>query len=92
MQINLTNQMISQFFGGVFIIFALILVGSALAILLKIMSRKFSFMRLAMVLALTSLCMVSFLDRSSTSTLYLFSMITILLGITIDGINYLLMP
>lgn len=92
MQINVTDQMISQFLSGVFIIFALIFVGSVLSILFKAMSRKFAFTRLALVLALTPLCMVGFLDRSSTATLYLFSMISILLGITIDGINHLLMP
>lgn len=92
MQINVTDQMISQFLSGVFIIFALITVGSVLSIILKVMSRKFAFTRLALVLALTPLCMVGFLDRNSVATLYLFSMISILLGITIDGINHLLLP
>lgn len=92
MQFNVTDEMVSQFLSGVFIIFSLITVGSVLSVLFKAMSRKFAFTRLALVLALTPLCMVSFLDRSSIATLYLFSMITILLGITIDGINYLLIP
>lgn len=92
MKINLTDQIISQFLSGVFIIITLVLVGGILAFLLQGMNRRLPFTRTALVLALTPLSMIGFLDRSSTATLYLFSMISTLLGITIDGINYLLLP
>lgn len=92
MSFNITDQMISQFFSGVFTIIILIAVGGVLSVFFKAMNKKFSFTRLALVLALTPLCFINFLDRSNTNTLYLFSMIVVLLGITIDGINYLLLP
>lgn len=92
MSINLTDQIVSQFLTGLFIILVLIAVGGSLSVVFTAMSKKFPFSRLTLMLALTPLCLVSFLDRSSADTLYLFSMISVLLGITIDGINHLLQP
>ena len=92
MSFNITDQIISQFFSGLFIILVLVAVGGSLSVVFKAISKKFAFTRLTLMLALTPLCLVVFLDRSSTATLYLFAMISVLLGIAIDGINYLLMP
>ena len=92
MNISLTDQMASQFLSGVIAIFALIAVGATLSVLFKAMDEKFTFTRLALVIALSPLSLVSFLDAGYVSTLYLFSMIVAVLGITIDGINFLLLP
>ena len=92
MNINITDHLIGQFLSGVLTIFVLVGVGGVLSVFFSAMSKRFAFTRLALILALTPLCLVQFLDRSSTATLYLFSMIAVLLGITIDGINYLLIP
>ena len=92
MNISLTDQMVSQFLSGVIAIFALIAVGATLSALFKAMDEKFTFTRLALIMALSPLSLVSFLDAGYVSSLYLFSMIVALLGITIDGINFLLLP
>ena len=92
MNISLTDQMVSQFLSGVITIFALIAVGATLSVLFKAMNEKFTFTRLALIMALSPLSLVSFLDAGYVSSLYLFSMIVALLGITIDGINFLLLP
>jgi hypothetical protein len=92
MNISLTDQMVSQFLSGVIAIFALIAVGATLSALFKAMDEKFTFTRLALIMALSPLSLVNFLDAGYVSTLYLFSMIVALLGITIDGINFLLLP
>jgi len=89
MYINLPEQMIARFLGGIFIILILIVVGGSLFVGFKIMSKQFTFTRLTLALALAPLCLVSFLDQSSTTCLYLCSTALILLGIAIDGINYL---
>ena len=92
MNISITDEMVSQFLSGVITIFALIAVGATLSVFFKAMSEKFAFTRLALILALSPLSLVRFLDPAYSSTLYLFSMILALLGITIDGINSLLLP
>ena len=92
MSINITDQIVSQFLSGLFIILVLIAVGSSLSVVFKAMGKRFPFTRLTLMLALTPLCLVIFLDRNTTNTLFLFSMISVLLGITIDGINHLLLP
>lgn len=84
--------MVSQFLSGVITIFAVIAVGGTLSVLFKAMQKKFAFTRLALVIGLSPLALVNFMDRGSSSNLYLFSMIAVLLGITIDGINFLLLP
>ena len=92
MYFNITDEIMSQFLSGVFTIFALVGVGGVLSVLFKAMNKKFSFTRMALVLALTPLCLVNFIDRGSMTTLYLFSMLIVLFGITVDGINFLLLP
>ena len=92
MNISITDQMLSQFLSGLLTIVVLIVVGGMLSILLKPMNQKFIFTRLALILGLTPLTLINFIDRSSISTLYLFSMLIVLFGITVDGINFLLLP
>ena len=70
----------------------MIMVGGTLALLLRGMNRNFNFTRLSLVLGLAPLSLVSFMDPKTSSTLFLFSMIVVLLGITVDGINFLLLP
>lgn len=92
MQFSISDSMISAFFSGVFAILALVAVGGILSIILKRMVPRYPFCRLALVLALSPLCLIEFLDRNGSSTLYVYAMIVILLGVTIDGIAYLLEP
>ena len=92
MQFSISDQMISEFFSGVFAILALVAVGGILWFILAKLAQRFPFCRLALVLALTPLSLIEFLDRNGSSTFYFYSMIVILLGITIDGIAYLLEP
>jgi hypothetical protein len=92
MSISITDEIISQFLSGVLTICAIIIVGGTLALLLRGMNRNFNFTRLSLILGLAPLSLVSFMDPKTSSTLYLFSMIVVLLGITVDGINYLLLP
>ena len=92
MNVNITDHMVSQFLSGLVPIMVLIVVGAVLSILLKVMNKKFAFTRLALILALSPMSLIKFFDQGTSSALYLFAMIVTLLGITIDGINYLLMP
>ena len=92
MNISITDEIISQFLSGVLTICAMIMVGGTLALLLRGMNRNFNFTRLSLVLGLAPLSLVSFMDPKTSSTLFLFSMIVVLLGITVDGINFLLLP
>ena len=92
MNFNITDEMVSQFLSGIVPIIFLIAMGSVLSVLLKGINKNFEFTRMALILALPPLSLVNFLDSDTTSSLYLFVMILPLLGITIDGINHLLMP
>ena len=92
MNINIPDQIIREFLGGVSAVLAVIAVGTFLWFILRGIARRFTFTRMALILALSPLSLVNFLDQGAESILYLFAMIAILLGITIDGINYLLMP
>ncbi len=89
MRFTLSDQVISEFLSGFFAVFALVAVGCLIAIVLKKIIGNYPFIRISLVLALTPLCLVQFLG-SDSSSLYLFSLIIIPLGLTIDGINYLL--
>jgi hypothetical protein len=92
MEFYITDEMVSQFLSGLVPILILIAVGAVLSTLFKAMNKKFAFTRMALILALTPLSLVNFIEPSSASSLYLFAMIVALFGITIDGINHLLMP
>lgn len=92
MNINITDQIISEFMSGVVGVLAVIAVGAILSFILRGIARKFPFTRMALVLALAPLSVINFLDRGENTALLLYAMITTLLGITIDGINHLLLP
>ena len=93
MYITITNQMISQFLSGFITVVVLIAVGAFLSLVLRPMAQKSPFTRLALILALSPLSLVKFFESPDASeALYLYAMIVTLLGISIDGINFLLMP
>ncbi len=92
MQFSISDSMVSEFLSGIFAILALVAVGGILSLILRRMTSQYPFSRLAIVLALAPISLISFIDRNGSSTLYLYAMIVILLGITIDGIAYLLEP
>jgi hypothetical protein len=92
MYFSISDQMVSQFFSGLLGVLALVAVGSALALALGGMTKRFPFSRLSLILALSPLSFSRFLEYNGTTTLHLYAMIVILLGITIDGISYLLEP
>jgi hypothetical protein len=92
MYFSISDQMISQFLSGLLAVLALVAVGSALALALGGMAKRFPFSRLSLILALSPLSFARFLEFEGNSTLNLYAMIVILLGITIDGISYLLEP
>jgi pyrroline-5-carboxylate reductase len=84
--------MISQFLSGLLAVLALVAVGSALALALGGMAKRFPFTRLSLILALSPLSFARLLEYEGNSSLNLYAMIVILLGITIDGISHLLEP
>ena len=92
MYFSISDQMVSQFLSGLLAVLALVAVGSALALALGGMAKRFPFCRLSLILALSPLSFTRFLEYGGITTLYLYAMIVILLGITIDGIGYLLEP
>ncbi|MEN8260282.1 MAG: hypothetical protein ABFS02_06805 [Pseudomonadota bacterium] len=89
MNISLTDQIVSQFLSGLIAVFALIAVGGVLAIVLRGLERKFPFMRLALVLALSPLSLIQFFDYGGNTIFYIYAVIVISLGFTIDGVQYL---
>jgi hypothetical protein len=92
MYFSISDSMVSQFISGLFAVFALIGVGAAIMLILSGMAKKYPFCRLALVLALTPFSLIRFLERGANSSLFLYAMIIVLLGITIDGINHVLTP
>ena len=84
--------MISEFLSGLVAVLALVAVGCTLALLLGGMARRFPFSRLALVLSLSPMTFARFLEPAASANLHLYAMIVILLGITIDGLGYLLEP
>ena len=92
MYFSISDQMVSDFFSGLLGVLALVAVGSALALALGGMTKRFPFSRLSLILALSPLSFSRFIGYGGNTTLHLYAMIVILLGITIDGISYLLEP
>lgn len=92
MQFSISDSMISDFMSGLFVVFALIGVGAFLMLILSGMAHRFPYTRIAIALALAPMSLIKFLGNGADSTLNLYAMITILLGITIDGINHILTP
>ena len=92
MRINITDQMISQFFSGLTVVFVLIAIGAVLAFVLKGMAGKSPFTRMALILALAPVSLISFLGYKESTYVFIYAMVAVLIGLTIDGINYLLAP
>lgn len=92
MKINITDQIVSQFLSGLIAVLVVIAVGAFLSFILRGMSRRFPFTRVALLLALAPLSLVNFLGKSESTALIFYAMITTLLGIAIDGLNHLLTP
>jgi|GEM_PF-3833264 len=92
MHFTISDNVVSEFLSGLFAVFALIGVGAFLMLLLGRMEERFPFTRLALVLALSPLCLARFLETDGGSILNLYAMIVMLLGITIDGIAHLITP
>lgn len=92
MQLSISESMVSEFISGLFVLFALIGVGAAIMLLLGGLAKRFPFCRISLVLALTPFSLIRFLERDANSTLFLYAMIVVLLGITIDGITHVLTP
>lgn len=91
MYINLSDKVVSAFLSGFFVVLVLIAVGGFLAFVLQGMRKSFPFTRLALVLTLAPMSLVKFFEYNHSSMLYLYAFIAVLLGITIDGINHLLL-
>jgi len=89
---SISDEMVSEFLSGLVVVLALVVVGCTIALVLSGMARRFPFSRLALVFALSPLAFVRFIEYQSDSTLHLYAMIVLLMGITIDGINHLLEP
>ncbi len=92
MIINIPDQIIREFLSGVTAVLAAIAMGAFLLFILRGIARKFPFIRMGLVLALAPLSLINFLGNSESTTLLIYAMLTVLLGISIDGINHLLMP
>ena len=92
MIINIPDQIIREFLSGVIAVLAAIAMGAFLLFILRGISRKFPFIRMGLVLALAPLSLINFLGNRESYALLIYAMITVLLGIAIDGINHLLMP
>ncbi|MCK5675392.1 MAG: hypothetical protein KAH99_00085 [Verrucomicrobia bacterium] len=92
MIINIPDQIIREFLSGVTAVLAAIAMGAFLLFILRGISRTFPFIRMGLVLALAPLSLINFLGNSESYLLLIYAMITVLLGIAIDGINHLLMP
>lgn len=92
MHFSISSDLISDFLTGLFAVFALVTVGGVLNLLLRNIARRFPFSRLALVLALAPVSLMKFVDEAASLALFLYAMIVILLGITIDGLAYLLGP
>jgi hypothetical protein len=89
MRFGINDSVISGFLSGLIIVFALIAVGGLLASVLRRMSDRYPFTRLALILALTPVSLVHFLDQDTRYLLFTYVLIIALMGITIDGIRYL---
>lgn len=92
MDISINDQILSQFFNGVVAVVMLVAAGWILAFISRPVGEKFTFTRLALVLAIPPFCLINLLDRGSLSTLYLYAIVVVVLCIAIDGIHHLFPP
>ena len=89
MRFDINDSVINEFLSGLIIIFALIAVGGLLAFVLKKMTHRYPLTRLALILALTPISLLHFLDQNTRYLLFTYVLIIALMGITIDGIRHL---
>jgi len=92
MNINIPDQIVSDFSSGVMAVLAVIALGAFLSFILRGIARKVPFTCIGLVLALAPLSLISLLGNSESTALLIYAMIMTLLGFSIDGINHLLMP
>ena len=93
MEISINNEILSQLISGIISVLILVAAGVILTVASKMLiNKRFPFTRLALILTLPPFCLINLLDRGSTSTLYLYAMVVIVLGMTIDGIAHLIRP
>lgn len=92
MNINLSDQIVSQFISGLITVFALVGVGGLVATALYGIARRFPFIHMSLVLALSPLALVQFFDYGGDGIFFIYAMVVIVLGFTIDGTQYLLTP
>lgn len=93
MEISINNEILSQLINGIIAVIILVAAGVVLAMASKMMiNKRFPFTRLALILTLPPFCLINLLDRGSVSTLYLYAIVVIVLGMAIDGIAHLIRP
>jgi len=89
MRFGINDIVISEFMSGLIIVVALIMVGGLLEFLLRKMADRYPFTRLALILALTPVSLLHFLDQDTRYLLFTYMLIVATMGVTIDGIRYL---
>ena len=93
MEISINNEILSQLINGIIAVIILVAAGGVLAFASRMMiNKRVPFTRLALILALPPFCLINLLDRGSVSTLYLYAIIVIVLGMAIDGTAHLIRP
>lgn len=93
MEISINSEILSQLINGIIAVIILVAAGTILTLASKMLiNKRFPFTRLALILALPPFCLINLLDRGSMSTLYLYAIIVIVLGMAIDGIAHLIRP
>lgn len=88
---HVDNELINQFLTGTVSVFLMVLIGGTLAHLLRSIGKQFTFTKSALAIALPPFCFSLSLDRGSVSTIYLFAIVMILLGYSIDGVKYIML-
>ena len=92
MQLMFSDETLSRFLSGLLIILILISIGTIIGWLLGKLRKKHPFSRLAIMLALPPLSFIQFISDNQRPAFYIFTMIVLVAGITIDGMAYLLTP
>jgi hypothetical protein len=92
MTIEIPDQIISGMLRGVFSVVYVTAAGALLYVLLRKLTRKFPFTRLGTVIALAPLTLFNLLVIPDNTALLVFAMLSSLIGISIDGVNQLLIP
>ena len=86
----LDSELISRFLLGTIAVFAMVAIGGAFANMFRSVNKRFCFTKTALILTLPPFCLSLVLDRSSLSTLYLYAMIVIVIGFSVDAARHLI--